>query len=333
MNVTYHFRKHGCAFSIEQVFADVRNALPPNVVQSEFFCPHRVATPLAILKNCQLAKCHVGEVNHITGEVHYLAMALPRRGLVLTIHDTGDTNAFSGWKKRAFDYLWFTGPIKRAQAVTFISESSRVATERLIGRKIPNAVVIPDPVSPAFQFEPKEFPQRTPRILCLGTKVNKNLERLAEALRGMDVELRLIGEPTDQQAKAFRENNISLSMARNLSANEVAQEYRDADIVSLVSTFEGFGLPIVEGQAMGRVVVTSNIDPMSDTAGGAACLVDPLDILSIRAGFERVISNADARAELIEKGRVNAQRFSAETIAGQYAMLYRRLLDGDQNHE
>ncbi len=314
---------------MEQVFADVRGALPQDIVQSEFFCPHRAAVPRAMWENCQQAKRHVGEVNHITGEVHYLAMALPRRGLVLTIHDTGDTNAFSGWKKRVFEYLWFRGPIRRAQVVTFISESSRRATERLIGEQIPHAEVIPDPVSSAFQFDPKKFPQRTPRILCLGTKVNKNLERLAAALRGLDVELRLIGEPTEQQVDAFRENKIKLSTAQNLSAEEIVEEYRAADIVSLISTFEGFGLPIVEGQGTGRAVITSNIEPMSDTAGDGACLVDPLDVSSMRAGFERLLSDGDWRAGLIEKGRVNAQRFSAERIAGQYAALYRRLLKGE----
>ncbi len=312
---------------MEQVFADLRGALPQDIVQSEFFCPHRAAAPRAMWENCQQAKRHVGEVNHITGEVHYLALALPRRGLVLTIHDTGDTNAFSGWKKRVFEYLWFTGPIRRAQAVTFISESSRRATEQLIGRRIPLAEVIPDPVSPAFCYEPKAFPQHTPRILCLGTKVNKNLERLAEALCGLDVELRLIGEPTEQQANAFRENKIKLSTAQNLLAEEIVEEYRAADIVSLVSTFEGFGLPIVEGQATGRVVITSNIEPMIDTAGDGACLVDPMDVGSMRAGFERLLHDARLRAALIEKGLVNAQRFSAETIAGQYASLYERVLN------
>lgn len=316
---------------MEQVFADVRGTLPKDIVQREFFCPHRVAAPKSMWENCKQAMRHVSEVNHITGEVHYLAMVLPRRGLVLTIHDTGDTNAFTGLKKRVFKYFWYVGPIKRASAVTFISETTRSAVERLIGRKIQHAEVIPDPVSPVFRFSLKEFPQRTPRILCLGIKVNKNLERLAEALHGLDVEVRLIGAPNESQVSAFRKNGIQLTSANNLSTAEVVEEYRRADIVSLVSTFEGFGLPIVEGQATGRAVITSNLEPMADTAGGGACLVDPFDVKSMRAGFERLLGDADWRMSLIEKGRVNAQRFSAETIAARYVALYERLLQDERN--
>ncbi|WP_269542315.1 glycosyltransferase [Cerasicoccus fimbriatus] len=326
MKVTFYYRKQGCAFSIEQVFSDVRVALPSEIEQNAYFCRHRVASPRAMWENCQRAKKHRGDINHITGEVHYLALTLPRRGLVLTIHDTGDTNAFTGWKKRLFEYLWYSGPIKRASAVTFISDATRQAVERMIGRKISHAEVIPDPVSPAFKFSPKPFPISTPRILCLGTKVNKNLERLAMALSGLDIELRLIGEPNQQQLKVLEINGVKFTTACNLTTEEIVQEYMCADIVGLVSTFEGFGLPIIEGQAIGRPVITSNIAPMTDTAGKGACLVDPFDVASIRGGVERLIKDPTWRASLIENGRANAQRYSAEAIAHRYASLYTRLV-------
>ena len=63
------------------------------------------------------------------------------------------------------------------------------------------------------------------------------------------------------------------------------QEYKDADLISFPSTFEGFGMPIIEGQAVGRPVITSNIEPMVSVAADAAILVDPFNIESIRECF------------------------------------------------
>jgi hypothetical protein len=66
---------------------------------------------------------------------------------------------------------------------------------------------------------------------------------------------------------------------------------------------------------------------MRSVAGGAACLVDPCDVASIRAGVLRVIHESDYRASLIEKGWENAKRFQPEVIAAAYLAAYRELVE------
>jgi glycosyltransferase involved in cell wall biosynthesis len=61
---------------------------------------------------------------------------------------------------------------------------------------------------------------------------------------------------------------------------------------------------------------------MPEVAGDAACLVDPFDVESIRAGILRVLDDAPYRDELIRRGFENARRFRTEAIADQYAALY-----------
>jgi glycosyltransferase involved in cell wall biosynthesis len=85
-------------------------------------------------------------------------------------------------------------------------------------------------------------------------------------------------------------------------------------------------LPIIEANAIERVVVTSNISSMPEVAGDAACLVDPFDIQSIRNGIITVIENDGYRETLIQNGRKNKARFTAEHIANQYYDLYQQLL-------
>ena len=103
--------------------------------------------------------------------------------------------------------------------------------------------------------------------------------------------------------------------------------YEEADIVTLMSTLEGFGMPIVEAQAVGRVVVTSNVSSMPEVAGDGACLVDPLDVSAIRAGIRKVIDDDGYREDLVRRGFENVKRFDPERIAQQYLDLYRRIAE------
>jgi glycosyltransferase involved in cell wall biosynthesis len=121
-------------------------------------------------------------------------------------------------------------------------------------------------------------------------------------------------------------SGIEHEWAAGLSDAEVAGKYREADLVVFCSTFEGFGMPIIEAQAVGRPVVTSNIEPMSEVAGGAACLVDPYDDHSMREGILRVIEEPAYREDLVRRGFENVKRFSAGEIGRRYVRLYQEVM-------
>ncbi len=91
-------------------------------------------------------------------------------------------------------------------------------------------------------------------------------------------------------------------------------------------------MPIVEANAIGRVVITGNITSMPEVAGDAACLVDPFDVSAMKLGFQKIINDPVYRESLIENGYSNCQRFSIETITRRYMNLYDQVLR-DRPHQ
>lgn len=69
--------------------------------------------------------------------------------------------------------------------------------------------------------------------------------------------------------------------------------YAAATVFCYPSLMEGFGLPILEAMSHGTPVVTSSGTSTEEVAGGAAVLVDPLDVESIASGVRRAIAGRD----------------------------------------
>ena len=79
--------------------------------------------------------------------------------------------------------------------------------------------------------------------------------------------------------------------------------YAAADVFCYPSMREGYGLPVLEAMAQGTPVVTSRATSTEEAAGGAAVLVDPLDVDDIARGIDEAL---DRRDELADAGRTRA---------------------------
>ena len=264
-------------------------------------------------------------MNHVTGDINFIALGLRKKKTVLTILDVGFMKHPNRIARAILRYFWIIFPVKRSQVITTISEATRQEVLKHVKVDPSKIKVVYVPISASFTFQPKAFNKKEPIILQIGTKPNKNVGRLVQALIGIQCRLEIIGEVNDALQKQLVASGIKYYASKNLSNDEIVDKYRKADILSFVSTYEGFGMPIVEANAIGRVVVTSNILSMPEVAGDAAHLVDPFDVDSIRRGILRVINDDEYRDSLIAKGVENCKRFDVRTIAGQYTEIYKSL--------
>ena len=119
--------------------------------------------------------------------------------------------------------------------------------------------------------------------------------------------------------------NIHFIAEKDLSKEEMASRYENADVVLFPSLYEGFGLPVIEGFKAGRAVVTSEISPLKELADGAAWLVDPYSVQSIRNSLERIIKDDETRERKVQSGLKLISRYSPDIIASLYHQAYAEL--------
>lgn len=307
--------------SIEALFQTIAGGLRKHVDVVEFIANSR----WKILQDVWRLKRLGADIYHITGDVNYFSLLLPRSKTVLTVHDTGHfVSTLRGVKRFLYKWLWLVWPIRMAGKVTAISEATQTSIKEELGCT-QEVTVINNCHGAAFHPVPKPFNEESPLVLQVGTQPNKNLARLIEALKDTSCRLCIIGKLNSEQVQQLRNARIPYQNHFNLSHQEVFEQYVAADLVCFASLYEGFGVPVIEANVVGRPLITANLEPMRSIAGDAACLVDPTNTVSIKQAVLRIVQDREYRERLVANGYRNAERFTPSAVAARYLDVYRSL--------
>lgn len=327
MEIVYFHRSRQCGYSIVRSFKPLIEQFEKSTSVSvkELYVPCYGASPLKIIRNILYVYRNRSKegINHITGDIHYCIIGLTGCKSVLTIHDDSPVVMVRNRIDRLLKlFLWVYIPVKWAGKVICISDHTKKRIDGLV-KNSKTEVLINHSVDTEFNYVEKVFNKECPVILQIGTLRHKNLETTIKAIRGLKCKLRVIAEMTEEQHKLAKDAGIDYSNACDLSDKEIVKEYRSADIIAFPSIYEGFGMPIVEGQATGRVVITSDHSPMKEVAGGGCALLkNPLDSTEYRNLILRVIHEDAFREDLIRKGLENVKKYTVEHAYKQYHRLY-----------
>jgi glycosyltransferase involved in cell wall biosynthesis len=310
-------------FTFEQLFGAIRGELNKRLIVKNFNLPSNLGRINAVL----YAQNNAGKINHITGDVHFLAYGFRNKINLLTIHDIGYYKYdLSGLKKRIYKKIWLTDPCRISDKITVISNHTKLELLEDVNLDPEKVVVIHNPLLPGFQYKKRKVNSK-PVILQVGSGSNKNVLRLIEASRGLDIKLLLINKFFDKKIiEKLVAYKIDYEQRVDLNFDQLLGAYEEADMLYFASEYEGFGMPIIESQAIGRPVITSNCSSMPEIGGNkSSFLVNPLDVEQIRFAICKLIEDHDYYGMLVQEGLKNIKRFSLETIANQYEEVYKSL--------
>ncbi len=238
--------------------------------------------------------------------------------LVVTVHDLAvlrHPEAFNRWT-RTYSPRVVPGVLRVARRVIAVSQFTRRELVELLGVPDDKIRVVPNAVGDEFTQEgPAEGGDY---VLAVGTlEPRKNLDRLVEAVRRTDLELRVVG------ARGWGGVEVSgngVQWLGEVDDAELARLYRGAACVAYPSLYEGFGIPVLEAMACGVRVVTTRGTAMEEVADGAAVLVDAQDPAEIAAGIERAATERDT---LVSRGLERARAFRWDAVAAATVEVYR----------
>jgi glycosyltransferase involved in cell wall biosynthesis len=139
----------------------------------------------------------------------------------------------------------------------------------------------------------------------------------------------LVGKPWPSQLREKVEMaglDDAIVELNDVENEDLRALYSTADALLFPSLMEGFGWPIIEAQACGCPVVTSNVAPMSEIGGEAAVYIDPRSWTSAAKSLFALLSESDSqKAERRAKGLANAARFSVGRMIERYIEEYNYL--------
>ncbi len=164
-----------------------------------------------------------------------------------------------------------------------------------------------------------------PFFLIVGTKEKrKNIPHQIEAWRHYrrDYDLVIVGKSSNQILSS-QDPDPQIHLFSYFSNQDLACLYRAASLLLYASSYEGFGLPLLEAFYHQLPVVTSRRSALPEVAGEAAAYADPDRTETIMAAIGQALNQKDT---LVTAGVKRLALYSWDQIAINTLNLYRRLL-------
>ena len=273
----------------------------------------------------------------------YVAPMLAPCPLVLVHHGSyegyKDANLAYSWWARTKARVAYSMSAHRADAVSTVSDFSRRDMKKYYHMPVERVQVIPEGVDVNLfrpiddqqlldQWRIKVLGEDLPFLLYVGKPtLRRNLPNLLRAFAGLDVPHKLVligtalpGTSFDALIKdlGIQDRVVTIPYATH---EEIAIAYNAADVFIYPSSYEGFGMPVLEAMACGAAVITLNNTAFPEFSSGVAWLLEDAEVNTLATAIKDLIAGKDERARMRIEGPVRASAYDWSVIAQQYIDL------------
>lgn len=251
---------------------------------------------------------------------------------VTTIHDFTYDYFYKGKRRSAFLHLWQRNyAIKHSDAVICISENTKKDLLKFVPETdLSKLHVINNGVSADYHPIINKREELKDCLLFVGQRVAyKNGDFFVDAIKDTDYKIVFCGAPlTEEERQKFNEKlgserYISYS---GLSNDELNVIYNSCKCLVYPSSYEGFGIPVLEAQAAGCPVIAYNASSIPEILGSDKTLL--MEELTEEVLLQKIalLNNEDVRNKVVNAGFENVKKYSWNVIYEQYNELYKKLL-------
>jgi glycosyltransferase involved in cell wall biosynthesis len=232
--------------------------------------------------------------------------------------------------------------LRRADAIIAPSGATAQDCIRVVGVDPERIHVVPHGLSPRYRPAPPEAVEaararhglRRPYLLGVGTfEPRKGLPHLVDVTRRLgrdhDVDLVVAGQQGLFEPAVHAQIATLGDHGRELGFVETADLvalYGGAAAFVFPSSYEGFGLPLLEAMGCGAVTVGFRNSSMPEVAGEAAVLVPDGDDAALHAALARLLSDPDETARRRRLGLEHTAGFTWEAAARSTVAVYEATL-------
>lgn len=211
-----------------------------------------------------------------------------------------------------------------------VSENSKKDIIETLNCSPKKIIVIPNGVNyeefnvpiPKNQIENIKKKYHLPNKFILymgGMRKHKNVDKLIKAYSKLDSQIKneynlIISQGTTELRNLVTKlgQNEYINFTPFIEEQDKVAVYQAANLFVFISSYEGFGIPVIEAQAAGTPVLTSSTSSLLEIGLGSTLQVSPNDINAISEQIKTALLDQNLQKDLIEKGFINAQKYSWE---------------------
>lgn len=269
--------------------------------------------------------------------------------VILTVHDltqyVSRQTQTANWKWGIFFKFKFQTAyiFKKTEKIITVSNSTKNDLEQLFpATKNKTTVIYPGISGNFFELQTggkliavkQSYKLPEKYILALGRQdPRKNLAKLIEAFHKLPGQLQSNYTLVIGGAKSPKFHPALLQLIEHLKLtdkimftgyipeDDLPALYQNASLFVYPSSYEGFGLPVVESMASGTAVICSNESSLPEAAGSAAILTDTSDSEALAKSIEKILSDEELKKKLADLGKIQARKFSWDHTATEIERL------------